>query len=292
MKRHSTSFSSERPSKGAKLNECTVAPTQEVNYSSTVNQEVQQKIDKQNALLKFKTEQKTLKEVKCSSCGLTTHARSTNNFPDERVENFVSKTSLPNVCNNQQLVQHTKDLADYTTKVLFVRSLFANFIFIKLLDDGQAISIIEQSLFTNIFAAMTGNGKRAPNYLKEYFTLFCELTTVDRDSLKSINYSSILSIAGKQYEVLTHEQRSIANCSLVYFIYKQKQGSEPSWPSSVPCTSMWSKYQPDQCDSDTLYSKPHLFFKWFYFLSQEVQKKSLPKCMCIVNSESFHSLMF
>ncbi|ORE01499.1 hypothetical protein BCV72DRAFT_321230, partial [Rhizopus microsporus var. microsporus] len=127
------------------------------------------------------------------------------------------------------------------------------------------------------------------------------------------NYSSILSIAGKQYEVLvrnhiheTHEQRSIAyflnmmsdnnssNCckelsvtsrkALVYFIYKQKQGSEPSWPSSVPCSnyykeftesiaSMWSKYQPDQCDSDTLYSKPHLFFKWFYFLSQEVQKK-------------------
>ena len=36
---------------------------------------------------------------------------------------------------------------------------------------------------------------------------------------------------------------------------------------------MWSKYQPDQCDSDTLYSKLHLFFKWFYFLSQEVQKK-------------------
>ncbi|CEG68481.1 hypothetical protein RMATCC62417_04733 [Rhizopus microsporus] len=221
MKRHSTSSSSERPSKGAKLNEYTVAPIQEANYSSTVNQEgassssskpglskkAQQKIDKQNALLKFKTEQKALKEVKCPSCGLTTHARSTSNLcpnkkakasvcsPDERVENFVIKTSLPNVCNNQQLVQHIKDLTDYTTKVLFVGSLFANFIFIKLLDDDQATPIIEQSLFTNIFAVVTGNGKKVPHYLKEYFTLFCELTTVDRDPLKSINYSSILSIA-------------------------------------------------------------------------------------------------
>ncbi|PHZ12874.1 uncharacterized protein RHIMIDRAFT_291478 [Rhizopus microsporus ATCC 52813] len=226
MKRHSTSSSSERPSKGAKLNGCTVAPTQEANYSSTVNQEgapsssskpglskkAQQKIDKQNALLKFKTEQKALKEVKCPSCELTTHARSTSNLcpnkkakvpvcsPDERVENFVIKTSLPNVCNNQQLVQYIKDLTDYTTKVLFVGSLFANFIFVKLLDDSQTIPIIEQSLFTNIFAVMTENGKRALNYLKEYFTLFCELTTVDRDSLKSINYSSIPSIAGKKTE--------------------------------------------------------------------------------------------
>ncbi|KAL4205640.1 hypothetical protein AB4K20DRAFT_1927632, partial [Rhizopus microsporus] len=257
MKRHSTSSSSERPSKGAKLN-----------------------------------------EVKCPSYGLTTHARSTSNLcpnkkakvpvcnPDERVENF-----------------HIKDLADYTTKVLFVGSLFVNFIFIRLLDDGQAIPIIEQSLFTNIFAVMTGNGKRASHCLKEYFTLFCELTTVDRDSLKSINYSSILSITGKQYEVLvrnciheTHEQRSItyflnmmsdnnsSNCSLAYFIYKQKQASEPSWPSPVlysnyykeiteSIASMWPEYQPDQCDSDTLYSKLHLFFKWFYFLSQKCKKK-------------------
>ncbi|KAG1228223.1 hypothetical protein G6F68_007604 [Rhizopus microsporus] len=219
MKRHSTSSSLERSSKGAKLNECTIAPTQEADYSSTVNQEgisssssepdpskkAQQKIDKQNALLKFKTEQKALKEVKRPSCGL-----------DERVENFVIKMSLPNVCNNQQLVQHIKNLADYTTKVLFVGSLFANFIFIKLLDDDQAIPIIEQSLFTKIFAVMAGNGKKASHYLKEYFTLFCELTTVGRESLKSINYSSILSISGKQYEVLvrnhiheTHEQRSI-----------------------------------------------------------------------------------
>ncbi|CEG79892.1 hypothetical protein RMATCC62417_14303 [Rhizopus microsporus] len=178
MKRQSTSSSSERPPKDTKLNECTVAPTQEADYSSTVNQEgtssssskpgpskkAQQKIDKQNALLTFKTGQKAPKEVRCPSCGLTTHAPSTNNLcpnkkakvpvcnPDEKVENFVIKTSLPNVCNNQQLVQHIKNLADYTTKVLFVGTLFANFIFIKLLDDDQAIPIIEQSLFTNIFA--------------------------------------------------------------------------------------------------------------------------------------------
>ncbi|KAL4207223.1 hypothetical protein AB4K20DRAFT_1989056 [Rhizopus microsporus] len=127
MKRHSTLSSLERPSKGAKPNEYTIAPIQEVDYSCTVNQE----------------EQKALKEAKCLSCRLTTHARSTSNLcpnkkakvpvcsPGERVENFVIKMSLPNVCNNQQLVQYIKNLADYTIKVLFVGSLFVNFIFIK-----------------------------------------------------------------------------------------------------------------------------------------------------------------
>ncbi|CAO3668435.1 unnamed protein product [Rhizopus microsporus] len=103
MKRHSTSSSLERSSKGAKLNECTIAPTQEADYSSTVNQEgisssssepdpskkAQQKIDKQNALLKFKTEQKALKEVKRPSCGLTTYARSTSKLCPTRKQKYL-----------------------------------------------------------------------------------------------------------------------------------------------------------------------------------------------------------
>ncbi|KAL4215593.1 hypothetical protein AB4K20DRAFT_1991562 [Rhizopus microsporus] len=182
-KRHCTSSSSERPLKGVKLNECTVAPTQEADYSSTVKQEgISSSSSKPGP--SEKGQQKIDKKAKVHICS-----------PGERVENSVIKASLPNVYNNQQLVQHIKNLADYTTKVLFVGSLFANFIFIKLLHDGQTIPIIEQSLFTNIFAVMTGNGKRAPHYLKEYFTLFCELITVDRESLKSINYSIIFSIA-------------------------------------------------------------------------------------------------
>ena len=151
-----------------------------------------------------------------------------------------SKGAKLNECKVSNLVHYQSIL-----------NIIANFIFIKLLDDAQVIPSIEQSLFTNIFAVMTGNGKKAPHYLKEYFTLFCELITVDRESLKSINYSIIFSIAGKQYEVLvrnhiheTHERRSItyflnmmsdnnsSNCckelpvasrkALAYFIYKQK----------------------------------------------------------------------
>ncbi|PHZ09414.1 uncharacterized protein RHIMIDRAFT_240526 [Rhizopus microsporus ATCC 52813] len=172
-----------------------------------LSKKVQQKIDKQNALLKFKTEQKALKEVKRPSCGLTTHAQLASNLcpkkkakvpvcsPDERVESFVIKTSLPNVCNNQQFVQHIKDLADYTTKILFVGSLFANFIFIKLLDDGLAIPIIEQSLFTNIFA-----GRKPTDFYYHLFN-FTKLGFCTRDSLTS----------GKKFRnVITTDDHSIS----------------------------------------------------------------------------------
>ncbi|KAG2200845.1 hypothetical protein INT47_001376 [Mucor saturninus] len=34
-----------------------------------------------------------------------------------------------------------------------------------------------------MFALLTGNGKRAPDYLKEYYTLFCESTTLDYEEV-------------------------------------------------------------------------------------------------------------
>ncbi|KAI8971964.1 hypothetical protein BDF20DRAFT_711713 [Mycotypha africana] len=71
---------------------------------------------------------------------------------------------------------------------------------------------------------------------------------------------------------------------IAHYIYGKKQGPSPSWPASLSrsdaldkivanFTAIWEKYQPSDCDLKTLYSKPHLFFKWFNFLSKEVQKK-------------------
>ncbi|CEI93606.1 hypothetical protein RMCBS344292_07837 [Rhizopus microsporus] len=151
MKRHSTSSSLERSSKGVNLNESTVASTQEADDSSTVKQEGASSSSKQKAL----------KEVKFPSCGLTTHARSTSNLcpnkkakvpvcsPDERVENFVIKTSLPNVCNNQQLVQYIKDLADYTTKFLFMALFYANDLLSEWFIDELAVILLGKKLIMN-----------------------------------------------------------------------------------------------------------------------------------------------
>lgn len=209
---------------------------------------------------------------------------------------------------------------EYTNRIIYVGSLFVNFVFLKLLGNGQAIPVIEQNLFASLFALITGNGKKAPKYLNEHFNDFCDLTSLDREKNKGIGYSSLLNIAANQYETLvrnyihdTHERRSImyslntmsdknsdnyrkdlpvaSRKALAYYIYHKKQGSSPTWPSNVQNSpeniettekllTLWSEYQPDTwdskplyCDSDTLYSKPHLFFKWFYFLSEEVHKK-------------------
>ncbi|KAI8971939.1 hypothetical protein BDF20DRAFT_838210 [Mycotypha africana] len=191
----------------------------------------------------------------------TTHARQASNLcpsrkikvpicdEDEKVEKFVIKTTMPNVCKSEQFCEQILKVATYTSKVLYLGSLFVNYLFIKLFEIKDAdVFVIEQTLFTNIFAVITGNGKKAPDDIKEHFKTFCDLTTLDPQLLKNL------------------------------------QGPSPSWPASLSrsdaldkivanFTAIWEKYQPSDCDLKTLYSKPHLFFKWFNFLSKEVQKK-------------------
>jgi hypothetical protein len=77
---------------------------------------------------------------------------------DERTEQFVIKTSLKNICNNQQFVQNIARVVDYTNKITYVGSLFVNFVFIRLLATDFLIPNIEQNLFTSIFAVITSNG--------------------------------------------------------------------------------------------------------------------------------------
>jgi hypothetical protein len=48
-----------------------------------------------------------------------------------------------------------------------------------MLADDLPIPIIEQNLLASIFAVVAGNGKKAPDYIIEYFNIFCDLTTLD-----------------------------------------------------------------------------------------------------------------
>ncbi|OAD71499.1 hypothetical protein PHYBLDRAFT_170169 [Phycomyces blakesleeanus NRRL 1555(-)] len=87
--------------------------------------------------------------------------------PEERVEQFTIKTSLHNTYRNNTMAQEFLKAAKYTTKVLFVGSMFANFVFIKLLNSNQEIPAIGQSLFINMFTIISGNGKNtSPSFQK------------------------------------------------------------------------------------------------------------------------------
>ncbi|KAI8644206.1 hypothetical protein BD408DRAFT_319973, partial [Parasitella parasitica] len=110
--------------------------------------------------------------------------------------------SLKNTCKNQLFAKNLAQVVKYTNMIIHVGSLFVNFVFLKLLGNGQAIPVIEQNIFASMFALITGNGKKVPKYLKEYFNDFCDLTSLDREKIKGIEYSSLLNIAAKQYETL------------------------------------------------------------------------------------------
>ncbi|KAI8981769.1 hypothetical protein BDF20DRAFT_834450 [Mycotypha africana] len=104
--------------------------------------------------------------------------------------------TLVHVAEHTQFCEQILKVAAYTLKILYLGSLFVNYLFIKLFEIKDAdVPVIEQTLFRN--------DKKAPDYIKEHFKTFCDLTILNPQLLKSINYSSVLSIAGKQYETLT-----------------------------------------------------------------------------------------
>ncbi|KAI8647559.1 hypothetical protein BD408DRAFT_101635 [Parasitella parasitica] len=256
-----------------------------------ISKKIQKKIDKSRALQEFRLQQKSDKPKLCPSYKQDTHARSTSNLcpnkkkketkfeADEFTKQFVIKTSLKNTCKNQLFAKNLAQVVEYTNMIIHVGSLFVNFVFLKLLGNAQAIPVIEQNLFASMFALITGIGyssllniatKQYETFIRNYIHDTHERRSTMSDK-NSNTYRKNLPVASRK--------------ALAYYIYHKKQGSSPTWPSNVQNSpeniettekllTLWSTYQPDSwdtkslyCDSDTLYSKPHLFFKWFYVKS-------------------------
>ncbi|CEG78603.1 hypothetical protein RMATCC62417_13182 [Rhizopus microsporus] len=191
---------------------------------------IQKKIDKKLALEEFRMKTKSNTKKTCPSCSLDTHARSTSNLcpakkqkeqthnSDEKKETFVIKCSLKNICRDRRHVDSIASVTSYTTKVMCVGSLFINYIGLKLLSKGEEVLIIDHTLVYSIFTLVTGNGKKALKYIQDNFVEFCNECQINEamlQSLKSIGYSSVLSIVCKQYKVLVcnhvyenHERRT------------------------------------------------------------------------------------
>lgn len=293
-----------------------------------ISKKRQVKLDKKSALRDFKMGKKSDKKKKCSSCGLDNHERKSSSLclnykqkeaksePEEKEETFVIKCSLKNVCKDREFIDAITSVTTYTTKVMFIGSLFINYYFLKVLSNDEDVPVIDHTFIYSVFTLITGNGKKTPTYIKDVFNEFCtecEINQATLKSLTSIGYSSVLSIVCKQYETLVrnhicenHEKRttrfflealsnksspffckdmSIAKRkSLAHYIYTLKMKQESVWPSSVEKSPhledivkklnlLWSNYQDLNNDPEDLYSQPHRFFKWMFYLQKEVNKK-------------------
>jgi aspartokinase len=126
--------------------------------------------------------------------------------PKDTVERiFVIKTSLANTCKYPKFVTLIQEVVDHITQLVYVSSIFANYYFLELLENGEELPVVTQNLFYNIFSIFAGQEKHASDSIKKSFKTFCEstsLTQSDVDKYASKGYMTIVSSMAKQYETL------------------------------------------------------------------------------------------
>ncbi|CEI98527.1 hypothetical protein RMCBS344292_12634 [Rhizopus microsporus] len=98
--------------------------------------------------------------------------------PKDTVEKtFVIKTSLANTCKYSKLVTLIQEVVDHITQLVYAGSIFVNYYFLELLENGEEPSVVTQNLFYNVFSIFAGQGKHASDSIKKSFKAICESTS-------------------------------------------------------------------------------------------------------------------
>ncbi|KAL4213305.1 hypothetical protein AB4K20DRAFT_1966184 [Rhizopus microsporus] len=165
----------------------------------------QDKVDKTEALKKEKEQNKTTgneqRQVRCPSCGGADHSRSSSKLcPMNKSKTMLPKpkdtTSSANACRYPKFVTLIQEVVDHITQLVYAESIFANYYFLKLLDNGEELFVVTQNLLYNIFSIFAGQGKYASDSIKKSFKTFCESTFLiqsDLDKCTSKGYMTIVS---------------------------------------------------------------------------------------------------
>ncbi|WP_461043429.1 hypothetical protein, partial [Streptomyces sundarbansensis] len=114
-------------------------------------------------------------------------------------------TSSANACRYPKFVTLIQEVVDHITQLVYAGSIFANYYFLELLENGEELPVVIQNLFYNIFSIFAGQEKYASDSIKKSFKTFCEstsLTQSDLDKYASKGYMTIVSSMAKQYETL------------------------------------------------------------------------------------------
>ncbi|CEG83053.1 hypothetical protein RMATCC62417_17029 [Rhizopus microsporus] len=280
----------------------------------------QDKVAKFETLKKKKEKNKATtneqKQVRCLSCGGTDHSRSSNKLcpmnksktrlpkPKDTVEKTsVIKTSLANTCRYPKFGTLIQEVVDHITQRVYAVSIFANYYFLGLLENGEELPVITQNLFYNIFSIFAGQGKYASDSIEKSLKTFCEYTSLTQSELNkyaSKGYMAIVSSMAEQYETLvrnyvcsTYEDqtpRHILNVlsekaspyifgdnltvkqrkSLAKHIFQQKINSKSAWPFTSTYDASNDADVPSEAN---LYTKPQCYMKWLHFIQQEMEKE-------------------
>ncbi|CEG81881.1 hypothetical protein RMATCC62417_16025 [Rhizopus microsporus] len=183
---------------------CTSAPIK-------ASKKYQNKVDRTEALKKEKDSSKL--------CPMNKSKTKLSKPKDAVEKTSVIKTSLANTCRYPKFVILIQRVVDHITQLVYAGSIFANYYFLELLENGEELPVITQNLFYNILSVFASQGKHASDSIKKSFKTFCEstsLTRPDLDKYASKGYMTIASSMVKQYETLvrnyvcsTYEDRTL-----------------------------------------------------------------------------------
>ncbi|CEG77086.1 hypothetical protein RMATCC62417_11889 [Rhizopus microsporus] len=137
---------------------------------------------------------------------VVSHEQIKNEASNAQVEKpFVTKTSLANTCKHPRFATLIQEVVGHITQLVYAESIFANYYFLELLENGEELPVVTQNLFYNIFSIFVGQGKHTSDIIKKSFKIFCEstsLTQSDLDKYANKEYMTIVSSMAKQYETL------------------------------------------------------------------------------------------
>ncbi|CEI97429.1 hypothetical protein RMCBS344292_11561 [Rhizopus microsporus] len=211
----------------------------------------------------------------CTSAPVKTSKKYQDKYTVEKT--FVIKTSLANTCKYPKFVTLIQEVVDHITQLIYAGSIFANYYFLELLENGEELPVVTQNLFYNIFSIFAGQEKHASDSIKKSFKTFCEstsLTQSDLDKYASKEYMAIVSSMAKQYETLvrnyvcsTCEDRTLRH---ILNVLSEKT-------SMINPKSAWSTYdafnEADVPSEANLYAKPQCYMKWLHFIQKEMEQK-------------------
>ncbi|ORE18168.1 hypothetical protein BCV71DRAFT_160177, partial [Rhizopus microsporus] len=90
--------------------------------------------------------------VRCPSCGGTDHSRSSSklcpmNKSKTKLPNPKNTTSMANTCKYSKFVNLIEEVVDHITQLVYAGSIFANYYFLELLENGEELPVVSQNLF-------------------------------------------------------------------------------------------------------------------------------------------------
>ncbi|CEG68571.1 hypothetical protein RMATCC62417_04808 [Rhizopus microsporus] len=205
---------------------------------------------------------------------------------------------IKNKTSKAQFVTLIQEVVDHITQLIYAGSIFANYYFLELLENGEEPPVVTQNLFYNIFSIFAGQGKHASDSIKKSFKTFCEstsLTQSDLDKYASKEYMDIVSSMAKQYETLvrnyvcsTCEDRTLRHVLNVLSEKTSMINPKSAWSSTVDrieryetivnrFLTFWSTYDAfndaDVPSEANLYAKPQCYMKWLHFIQKEMEQK-------------------